>query len=166
VSGERSSTPPASGGGTADAAGCVAGCDADTPYDRRYATAEDAAVAAMQEANPRSHEMNREIGGWVQRNEDGTYTPRPPVTGTIDGLSNMPDRQSNDVAWWHTHGAYEPGYDSENFSEDDRDYSDANSAPGYVATPSGAMRVYDPANPGDGSGTLLPQTTAADPNNP
>jgi len=166
VSGCNSTSSPKSknGGGRATG-GCVANCSADSPYEKKYATAEEAAVAAMQEANPRSHASNREIGGWIQENPDGTFTPRRPVTGTHDGLTNMPSPQSDDVAWWHTHGAYDPNYASEQFSglDGDMGYSNATNRPGYVATPSGKMMRYDPSS---GNVTTLPQTTARDPTAP
>jgi hypothetical protein len=94
----------------------------------------------------------------VKKNSDGTFTPRSPVTGTKDGLTNMPSKQADDVAWWHTHGAADPGYDNENFSGNngDKGYSNANNAVGYLATPSGKIKKYDPST---GSDTTLPQTT-------
>lgn len=140
------------GGGGGGGGGAAGG-----PETQRYATAEEAAIAAMQAYNPTSGRENREYGGWIRRNADGTFTPQPAVRGTIDGLSNIPDPGPNDVAWWHTHGATTPGYDSENFSGADGDmgYSNAHNRPGYLATPSGVIRRYDPAT---GAVTTLPQT--------
>jgi hypothetical protein len=122
-------------------------CPKKTPLPKKFATAEAAAVAAMQEANPKSVKEGREYGGWVHKNSDGTFSYDPPVKGTKDGLTNMPAKGADDVAWFHTHGAADPGYDNENFSGDDGDkgYSKANKAVGYVATPSGAIKKYDPA---------------------
>jgi hypothetical protein len=59
----------------------------------------------------------------------------------------MPSKGPSDVVWYHTHGAADPGYDNENFSgaTGDKGYSKANNAVGYVATPSGAIKKYDPA---------------------
>lgn len=160
---ETSTSSPTATMGDRTVPKCVANCSGKTVYDRKFKTAEDAAVAAMQEANPRSHVSNREIGGWVRKNDDGTFTPRRPVTGTADSLPNMPSPESSDVVWWHTHAAYDPAYDSENFSQGDRGYSNHFGKPGYVATPAGAIRVYDPS---DGSERTLPATTSADPKNP
>jgi type VI secretion system secreted protein VgrG len=134
-----------------------------------YASAEAAAVAAMQGYNPASVAQNREFGGWIKKNPDGTFTAQPAVRGSEAGLDNMPDKGANDVAWWHTHGAVVPDghggdkYDSENFSgaDGDKGYSKANNATGYVATPSGAIKSYDPSAdhgaPGEGV-TTLPDT--------
>ena len=46
----------------------------------------------------------------------------------------------------HTHGAYDPKYKSDEFSEDDLEYSLNKGVPIYVATPSGTLRKYDPNN--------------------
>jgi hypothetical protein len=109
----------------------------------------------MQEANPKSVKEHREYGGWVRKNSDGTFTPDPPLRGEKDGMSNMPDQGSDGVEWYHTHGGNDPGYDNENFSGDDGDkgYSKATNAPGYLATPSGVIKKYDPATDTE---TVLP----------
>lgn len=115
--------------------------------EKKFATAEEAAVDAMQKANPKSVAEGREYGGWIQKNADGTYSAHPATKGSKDGLSNMPAKGSNDVAWWHTHGAADPGYDNENFSgmTGDKGYSKQTNSVGYLATPSGAIKKYDPA---------------------
>jgi hypothetical protein len=153
VSDGKKTTDPTSGDGGTAANGATGSCSSP----KKYATPEEAAVAAMKEANPKSVKEGREYGGWVHKNSDGTYSYDPPVKGTKDGLTNMPDKGSNDVLWYHTHGSNDPGYDNENFSGDDGDkgYSKGNSAVGYVATPSGAIKKYDPATD---TVTTLPQT--------
>ncbi|MGA2703390.1 MAG: DUF4329 domain-containing protein [Isosphaeraceae bacterium] len=124
---------------------------------RKFSTAEEAAVDAMQSVNAQSVKEGREYGGWVYKNSDGTYSYDPPVKGTKDGLSNMPSKGPDDVVWYHTHGSNDPGYENENFSDDtgDKGYSKANKADGYVATPSGAIKKYDPATD---KVTTLPET--------
>jgi Domain of unknown function (DUF4329) len=124
---------------------------------RSFATPGEAAVDEMQRHNPLSVNENLEHGGWIKRNPDGTFSAQPAVVGTPAGLSNIPDKGPDDVEWWHTHGAYDPAYDSENFSGDDGDkgFSRANNAPGYVATPSGVIKRYDPATDTE---TTLPET--------
>jgi hypothetical protein len=143
VSGGKKTTDPCGTGGSDPAADAVAKC----PYTQKYATPDEAAAAAMQSANPTSVKEGREYGGWIHKNPDGTYTPDPATRGGKDGLTNMPAKGPNDVAWWHTHGANDPGYDNENFSgaTGDKGYSKHNNAPGYLATPTGAMKKYDPA---------------------
>jgi len=112
----------------------------------KFKTAEEAAIHAMKNANPKSVSEGREYGGWVYKNSDGTYSYNPPVRGTKDGLSNMPNKGSTDVVWYHTHGAADPGYNNENFSgkRGDKGYSKVNNATGYLATPSGVIKKYDP----------------------
>jgi hypothetical protein len=101
----------------------------------------------MKEANPKSVKENLEYGGWVKKNADGTFSYDTPVRGSKDGLTNMPSKGTSDVLWYHTHAASDPNYDNENFSgaTGDKGYSKANNAVGYVATPSGAIKKYDPA---------------------
>lgn len=148
MSKEKKPTPPSADGGTTPVACTTAPCPLADPYTTKYGTPEEAAVAAMKDANPKSKDKNLEMGGWIRKNADGTYTPQPAVTGSPAGLENMPSKGTDDVAWWHTHGAYDPNYDNENFSgaTGDKGYSKANGAVGYVATPSGAMKKYDPAS--------------------
>lgn len=141
----KSSKPPNSG---ADAgASCSGGATPCPTPPKKFATAEDAAVAAMKEANPKSVKEGREYGGWLKKNSDGTFSYDPPVKGTKDGLTNMPSKGADDVVWYHTHGADDPGYDNENFSgaTGDKGYSKANNATGYLATPTGVIKKYDPA---------------------
>ena len=59
----------------------------------------------------------------------------------------MPANGASYVVRYHTHGAAETDYDNENFSgaTGDKRYSKANNATGYVATPSGAIKKYDPS---------------------
>lgn len=142
MSKEKKPTPPSSGSGGTPAACTTAPCPL-----AKFATAEEAAIAAMKEANPKSVKEGREYGGWVRKNGDGTFSYDPPVKGSKDGLTNMPSKGTSDVVWYHTHGAADPGYDNENFSgaTGDKGYSKANNATGYVATPSGAIKKYDPA---------------------
>jgi len=143
VSSGKKTSDPCGTGGSDPAADTAAKC----PYTQKYATPDEAAEAAMKAANPSSVKEGREYGGWIQKNPDGTYTPHPATRGSKDGLTNMPDKGPDDVAWWHTHGANDPGYDNENFSgaTGDKGYSKANNAPGYLGTPTGVMKKYDPA---------------------
>lgn len=150
----KKATPAGAGSGGAPAGGCVTPCPA---APKKYATAEEAAIAAMQEANKKSVPEGREYGGWVYKNSDGTYSYDPPVQGTKDGMTNMPAKPANGEVWYHTHGANDPGYDNENFSDTpgDKGYSKQESATGYLATPSGVIKKYDPTT---GTVTTLPQT--------
>jgi uncharacterized Zn-binding protein involved in type VI secretion len=133
--------------------------------NRSFATAEEAALAAMREANPRTTADGAEYGGWVYRNPDGTYTYDPPTRGQPVSVTNMPSAPSNAAVWYHTHPQV-AGYDGENFSgaRGDKGYSRATGRPGYVATPTGRTMRYDPAadpahdNTGHTGETTLPAT--------
>lgn len=114
--------------------------------NRSYATAEEAALAAMREANPRTTADMKEYAGWIYRNPDGTFTYDPPTRGQLASVTNMPTPPPNAVAWYHTHPNH-PDYDGENFSgaTGDRGYSRATGRPAYVSTPTGRVMRYDPA---------------------
>ena len=45
---------------------------------------------------------------------------------------------------YHTHGAYDPRYDSDNFADNDKDISDALELPIYLGTPNGDIKKYVP----------------------
>ncbi|RLA42044.1 MAG: hypothetical protein DRR42_24005 [Gammaproteobacteria bacterium] len=117
-----------------------------------YSSAEDAAIAAMQRANPVSVGENLEHGGWISKNADGFFVINPHAVGTDVALENMPGPGLNGVVWWHTHGATQKGYDKESFSgapftantDGDRGYSQVTNSPGYLATPTGTIKKYDP----------------------
>jgi len=149
----KGTTNPASGAGGSSANNSPTLC----PHQQKYATVDEAAVAAMKAANPGSVKQHREFGGWIQRNADGTYTPHEATRGTKAGLENIPSKGADDVAWWHTHGSSDKGYDNENFSGDDGDkgYSKATNAVGYLATPSGVIKKY---GPGTNSESVLGDT--------
>jgi hypothetical protein len=115
------------------------------PPQMKFATAEEAAIDAMQRINSRANKEGFEYGGWIRRNPDGTYSYDAAARGSPVDMYNMPPKGPNDVAWYHTHPKV-PNYDGENFSDvGDMTYSQANTAVGYVATPSGAIKKYDPS---------------------
>lgn len=111
----------------------------------------------MQHANKKSVAENLEYGGWVYKNPDGTFSYDEPTKGQPAGLTNMPSKGPNDVAWYHTHGATDPNYDNENFSgaDGDKGFSKQENADGYLATPTGVIKKYDVANDKE---SVLPQT--------
>ena len=113
----------------------------------KFDSAADAVKDAFAYINPTSIADSREYGGWIHKDAEGKYTYSEPTRGTKDGLSNIPSPESNDVAWYHTHGSADPGYDNENFSGagGDKGYSDALNKIGWLATPAGRIKKYDPA---------------------
>lgn len=89
----------------------------------------------------RSVQEDVEYGGEVVRRGSGfRYTQR---RGTEASVSIDTDARGYEAAW-HTHGGPNPRYDSEKFSDNDRDIADNTEKPIYVVTPSGRMKRYEP----------------------
>lgn len=108
-----------------------------------YATKNEAAIAAIKDINPKSIEQNVEYAGRIYEfrfKEGFSYTA--PNKGNKDssfpGICIFKDC----IAYYHTHAAYDPKYDNENFSPADKSvvsfYGTA-----YVGTPSGAIKVLE-----------------------
>lgn len=136
-----------------------------------FATADDAARAMLRAVNPLSIRDNREYSGLIYRGTDGNYYFTGPAPGTDQGANPYrdapapPDTQV--VGDYHTHGPYgiadprtgaciptnDPARDdfnADNFSGDDKTgiAHDGRGTPGYagyLGTPSGTFRKYDPA---------------------
>ncbi|WP_339802650.1 DUF4329 domain-containing protein [uncultured Marinobacter sp.] len=125
-----------------------------------FPSADDAARHASERINPISIEENLEYGGMVYRTSTGEYSYTTPIRGTIDGVnpggpSSVPEG-TEAVAYYHSHGAYEPYYDSENFSNEydpvdgewygDIPYAKHHNIDGYVSTPEGSFKRYSVKN--------------------
>jgi hypothetical protein len=135
-----------------------------------FATQDDAARAALRNANPRSIRANREYAGLIYRDARGQYYYSGPVRGSDQGANphSAPAPAGTTVAGdYHTHGDYSTAdpatgravrtsdpsrddFNSDNFSATDRSgiASDGAGTPGYrgyLGTPSGSFRSYDPA---------------------
>jgi RHS repeat-associated protein len=122
----------------------------------KYKSADQAAKEAIRDAGGYSDASKREVGGWIYRNPDGTYShdiiggertsipkwwpPNPPPGGEV-------------VGFWHTH-PYVRGYDGENFSGMTGDIGVAHKCFSifetfggmYVGTPSGVIKKYSPSS--------------------
>lgn len=135
-----------------------------------FDTQEEAARAALNAANSQSITQNREFGGLIYRDANGRYGYTGPAPGT--GASFDPYAPNvavppgtTLVGDYHTHGDYaqpdandvptrtadpaNDGYNSDQFSQADRNgiKHDAQNKPdyrGYLGTPSGTFREYDP----------------------
>ncbi|MFL6700042.1 MAG: DUF4329 domain-containing protein [Vitreoscilla sp.] len=144
--------------------------------DLRYPNADQAADAALSKGNPASIRANTEYGGLVFRDAaNGQYFASKPVpgTGTSFDPSAVPVPPNAQVAGdYHTHGDYSTAdangdpvrtgdpahdaYNSDNFSRSDLRgiTADAVGKPGYngyLGTPSGTLRKFDPASQADAS---------------
>ncbi len=125
-----------------------------------FKTQHGAAEHVSREINSKSISENREYGGMIYQNEDGTYGYTGPIEGSIDGVdpgdpASIP-KGKVPVAYWHTHGGDDPIYDNENFSNvydpvdkewyGDIPYADENKIDGYLATPKGKFKYYSYKN--------------------
>ncbi|MEM9588121.1 MAG: DUF4329 domain-containing protein [Planctomycetota bacterium] len=133
-----------------------------------FASQDAAAVAALDAANGQSIAANTEFGGLIYQNADGTYGFTTPSAGTgtgFDPSAVSAPAGTTVVGDYHTHGDYstadaagnpvrtadpsQDAYNSDGFSNADRRgiRADAAGNPdyrGYLGTPSGTYREYDP----------------------
>ncbi|APG61518.1 hypothetical protein LPB140_00180 [Sphingorhabdus lutea] len=112
----------------------------------RYKTIRLAAMAALHDINNKSINENREYGGVIYKRLDGTFSYTSPQKGTIDGVTIKQTSPlfTKIVADYHAHGAETPEYDEENFSPTDINNSQNLGTIGYLATPSGSIKEFNP----------------------
>src|SRR5215469_4900997 len=139
-----------------------------------FASQDEAARAALGWANPQSIRDNREYAGLIYRAADGKYYFSGPVVGSDQGAdphSAPAPAGAQVVGDYHTHADYSTAdpktgaavrtsdpkkddFNSDNFSAADKTgiASDGAGTPGYagyLGTPSGTFRKYDPATGSD-----------------
>lgn len=114
-----------------------------TGYKGGFATADDAATDILKRINPKSIRDNREYADMIYQSPGGAYGYTVPKKGILDSADlgrpsnpNIPCK-GKDVAYYHTHGAYDSRYDNENFSDADENYASYFNINGYVGTPGG-----------------------------
>ena len=114
----------------------------------KYKTRRQAGVQAIRDILKRSVCENTEFAGALVQNPDGTFSYTEPRPGGPAGSSvhveDIP-RGGQLVGDYHTHGAYDPNYDNENFGDVDMNANDnegPDGSPGYLGTPKGAIKVY------------------------
>ena len=92
------------------------------------------------------------------------YTYDEPIPGDDDGAKIPSAPESMELAaFFHTHAAYDPAYNNDNFSWGDFEIANGYQVPIYVATPFGHLRRYDPS---DGTNVRIDCVIPADPNRP
>ncbi|MDD4910182.1 MAG: DUF4329 domain-containing protein [Candidatus Omnitrophica bacterium] len=112
-----------------------------------YPTEDAAGKDAVNDINPKSISEGREYGGWVYENPNGTYSYTKPYPGSKAGTSLGPRPSGGRVVGdYHTHGANDPGYNNENFSLQDIADNRRSGTTGYLGTPSGAVKKYEPSS--------------------
>jgi hypothetical protein len=135
-----------------------------------FKTQDEAAMAALLNANPQSIKDNAEYGGLIYLGADGFYYYTCPIKcdgDTVEPKDAPAPPGGSVVGDYHTHGDYsikdpitakpvatgDPArddYDSDNFSVGDKQgiAMEGKGIPayaGYLGTPSGTFRKYDPA---------------------
>ena len=120
-------------------------------YYNKYNNPTKAVRRRGQYINPRSKREHREYCGCVcKKRNPKTCKDEYFTTQTIGSLGGCDPRDvscpsdSVWVAWWHTHGGNDPGYDNENFSPADTNFSDNYGLDGYLITPNNQFRQYIP----------------------
>ncbi|MBC3874909.1 DUF4329 domain-containing protein [Undibacterium sp. LX15W] len=142
------------------------GRDAGDPFK----TARAAAIDVIKTINPQSKKENKEYGGKIYKDKDGSYKATKPVTHAEGGFQpsavNVP-KDAKAVGDFHTHGEYSikdkktgevtvtadpkrDNRDSDNFSDKDKagiwnDSGNNSEYKGYLGTPSGKIREFDPS---------------------
>ncbi len=115
------------------------------PVDCKYKTKDAAGAQAVRDVNGASIKQDREYGGTVYRNKDGSYSYTAPNQGTRDtvdtGSAPAGTRQVGD---YHTHGGNDAGYINDEFSNQDKRGNDHDHDTGYLGTPSKDIKKYTP----------------------
>ena len=106
-----------------------------------------AARSALNTINPTSVAQNLEYGGYVYRNADGSYSTTAPISGTPISLELPPisvatPAGTTTTASYHTHAAFDPRFDNENFSATDISTAVTFRLDGYLGTPMGAFKWH------------------------
>lgn len=114
----------------------------------RFASQQEAAFNVLNRVNPLSVDQNVEYGGWVVINQDGSYSPTATVTGdnssvTIPG--SLIPIGTRPTATIHTHAAFDPRFDNENFSPTDLEGDRRLNLDGYLGTPGGQFKYHEVA---------------------
>ena len=114
-----------------------------------YYTPEDAAEAFVRETNPISIRDNVEYGvriyTYIGADTGLSYTYTEPVRGEEARVKIPPPPEGAVPAGIaHTHGAYDPYFDSENLSPFDERLADKAGEPMFIGTPDNAFVTYDP----------------------
>lgn len=134
--------------GVGVAAGAVLASSGDSERDdsNRFNTQHSAARDLLNRVNPLSIQQNVEYGGWVVRNADGSYSPTGTTTGDNQSVrldSNLIPAGTTETAIVHTHAAFDPEFDNENFSETDKELVRDLELDGYLGTPGGQFKFHD-----------------------
>jgi RHS repeat-associated protein len=118
-----------------------------------FKSADEAAKDFGKIYNKISIQKNVEYATFIysQETDNGTiYSYNEPAKGngnTSNAHKTKTPKNATTVADAHTHGAYDPAYVNNDFSDDDRKLNKKDNLVGYLATPNGLLLKFDPANP-------------------
>lgn len=117
----------------------------------RFGSQQQAARQVLNDVNPTSIAQNREWGGYIYRNADGSFSATNAVQGTaisvlLPSPSNAAPSGAVSTASYHTHAAFDPRYDNENFSPQDILSDTLFGIDGYLATPKGQFKYHNVGN--------------------
>lgn len=115
---------------------------------QRLSGQNEAAFNVLNGINPRSVAENREYGGYIYRNADGSFVSTNPVRGTVDSvllppISQVVPSSARVRASYHTHAGPDPRFDNENFSPTDISIDELFRIDGYLGTPGGRLKFHD-----------------------
>lgn len=113
----------------------------------RFSNQNDAARDVLNMINPESVKQNREYGGYVYRNGDGSFSSTRPIRGETASVllpnpASAAPGGSVTTASYHTHAGFDPRFDSENFSSQDLFSDFVFNIDGYLSTPRGQFKYH------------------------
>ena len=135
------------GAGALAAAAVSSSGSSDSDSTARFDSQDRAAFAALADINPTSVRDNREYGGSIYRNADGSFSRSAHVRGEFKQVVFNPHAivpgGTRATAYYHTHGRADPNYLDEQFSPQDLQFARFYVIDGYLGTPAGRMFLYD-----------------------
>ncbi len=113
----------------------------------RFASQNEAAKIVLNGINPVSVAQNREHGGYIYRLADGSFSSTSPIQGgpasiLLPAPFTIVPSGAATTATYHTHAAFDPRFDNENFSPTDIASDNAFGFDGYLGTPAGAFKYH------------------------
>ena len=141
-------TPVLVAAGAVGAAVALSSGSSSNDASPRFASQNQSAQEVLNRINPSSVAQNREFGGYVYRNVDGSFSSTAPIRGEFASVA-LPDpataapNGATTTASYHTHAAFDPNFDNENFSPQDLLSDLLFRLDGYLATPAGQFKFHN-----------------------